>query len=359
MLWRTMTVRTPMKRSAEHDRREGTLHHDGGGKIAPAAAAALRNGPIGAQNGPEIQRTLEGQEELILPGKDGAGDSGGGGQDGEDDDGVDSMIREWQKRNEKYQSDDWWEAQLNSDEEDTALGTDRDGDLESVALSEDVRAMKERLKKRPKRPPSDTMSTSNRGAGRRPYRKKDEDESSESTVTDAGEVRGGGEGGKKKIDDDVKSVLSDTSSMYNFCQRNKEKLTPLERWRIKRIQFGWNKKDGEDGEKSSVSGAGGGDNGEGEVRTTGLGGRQPDGLPDLEAEAADALWEENKDEIVELSRGEDSASIKRKQAGRNPGALPKNLEESQSMCGWEMESCVSGGTIPLSAFWAGPGSRDP
>ncbi|KAK0140923.1 Inactive dual specificity phosphatase 27 [Merluccius polli] len=348
--------------------------------VASSAAAALRNGPIGAQNGPEIQRTLEGQEELILPGKDGAGDSGGGGQDGEDDDGVDSMIREWQKRNEKYQSDDWWEAQLNSDEEDTAslpgrLGTDRDGDLESVALSEDVRAMKERLKKRPKRPPSDTMSTSSctsysdlwkqrlreieeQAAAR--YRKKDEDESSESTVTDAGEVRGGGEGGKKKIDDDVKSVLSDTSSMYNFCQRNKEKLTPLERWRIKRIQFGWNKKDGEDGEKSSVSGAGGGDNGEGEVRTPALEDVNLTAYQTWKLKQQMRYGEENKDEIVELSRGEDSASIKRKQ--RREEILErsrKNLEESQSMCGWEMESCVSGGTIPLSAFWAGAGVTGP
>ncbi|TMS11591.1 Inactive dual specificity phosphatase 27 [Larimichthys crocea] len=29
------------------------------------------------------------------------------------------------------------------------------------------------------------------------------------------------------------------------------------------------------------------------------------------------------------------------------------------MCGWENESCVSGGTIPLSAFWAGAGVTGP
>ncbi|KAJ3584129.1 hypothetical protein NHX12_014625 [Muraenolepis orangiensis] len=335
-----------------------------------AAAAALRNGPMGVQSGPATQRNSEGHEEPVLPGQD------GGGQDSEDDDGVGSMIREWRERNEKFQSDDWWEAQLNCDGEDAVslpgrTGTEEDGDLESVALSDDIRAMNERLKRRPKRPPSDSVSTSSctsysdlwkqrlreieeQAAAR--YRKKDEDESSESTITDAGDVRGGGGGGKKKIDDDVKSLLSDTSSMYNFCQRNKEKLTPLERWRVKRIQFGWNKTDGEDGERSSVSGAGGGDDREGEVRTPALEDVNLTAYQNWKLKQQRRYGEENKDEIVELSRGEDSASIKRKQ--RREEILErsrKNLEESKSMCGWETESCVSGGTVPLSAFWAGAG----
>lgn len=70
--------------------------------------------------------------------------------------------------------------------------------------------------------------------------------------------------------------------------------------------------------------------------------------------------EENTDEILELSRGEDSATAKRRQ--RREELLErskKTLEESQSMCGWETESCVSGGTIPLSAFWAGAGVTGP
>ncbi|XP_071766766.2 serine/threonine/tyrosine-interacting-like protein 2 [Centroberyx gerrardi] len=336
-----------------------------------AAAAALRSGLIGAQNGLDKQRPTDAQEELVLPKRD-------DGEEGEDDDGVDSMIRDWQRRNEKYQSDEWWEAQLNSDGEDgeslpggrpRKQGEDGDADLESVT-SEDVRAVKERVKRRNRRPPSDAMSTSSctsysdlwkqrlreieeQAAAR--YRKRDDDETSESTATE------GGGGGVKKIDDDVESILSDTSSMYNFCQRNKEKLTPLERWRIKRIQFGWNKKEGEDGDKSSVGGSGVDQaDDEGVARTPSLQDVNLTAYQTWKLKQQKRLGEENKDEIVELSRGEDSATAKRRQ--RREELLErsrKTLEESQSMCGWETESCVSGGTIPLSAFWAGAGVTGP
>ncbi|KAG7261066.1 hypothetical protein CRUP_031661 [Coryphaenoides rupestris] len=349
--------------------------------VASSAAAALRNGPQNRGPPSGTQRTSDGQEELLLlPGKDGGigGDGSGPGHEDDDEDGVGSMIREWQKRNERYQSDDWWEAQLNSDgvEEDSAARDD--GDLESVALSEDVRAMKERLKHRPKRPPSNAASAASsscssysdlwkqrlreieeQAAAR--YRRKDVDESSESTG--AAEVRGeangggGGAGGRKKIDDDMKSLLSDTGSMYNFCQRNKEKLSPLERWRVKRIQFGWNKKDGEDDTKSTVSGASGESE---EVRTPALEDVNLTAYQTWKLKQQKRYGEENKDEIVEMSRGEDSAAVKRRQ--RREEILErsrKNLEESQSMCGWEAESCVSGGTVPLSAFWAGAGVTGP
>uniref|UniRef100_A0A3Q3A7B5 Dual specificity phosphatase 27 n=1 Tax=Kryptolebias marmoratus TaxID=37003 RepID=A0A3Q3A7B5_KRYMA len=328
-----------------------------------AAAAALRSGLAGVQNGTDGQES--GQKELILPEQNGKEDGDG---DDDDGDGLDSMIHEWQRRNEKYQSDDWWEAQLNSEEEDgesltggclrkTRQGGDMD---EDSVTSEDIRAVKERLKRHNRKPSSDSMSTASctsyadlwkqrlkeieeQAAAR--YRKKEDDEGSESTTT---------EGGQKKIDDEVDSILSETSSMYNFCQKNKEKMTPLERWRVKRIQFGWNKKDREDGEKSSVA------DGEEEPKT------QP--LQDVNLTAYQAwklrqqkrLGEDNTHEILELSRGEDSATIKRRQ--RREEILErskKTLEESQSMCGWESESCVSGGTIPLSAFWAGAGVTGP
>uniref|UniRef100_A0A667XEY8 Uncharacterized protein n=1 Tax=Myripristis murdjan TaxID=586833 RepID=A0A667XEY8_9TELE len=171
------------------------------------------------------------------------------------------------------------------------------------------------------------------------YRKTDDDEGSESTATEGG--------GKTKIDDEVESILSDTSSMYNFCQKNKEKLTPLERWRIKRIQFGWNKKDGEDGEKSSVAGEKA--DGEGEAQT-----------PPLQDVNLTAYQSWKLKQQRQLSRGEDSATAK---GGRGREEVlersRKNLEESQSMCGWETESSISGGTIPLSAFWAGAGVTGP
>ncbi|XP_039998448.1 serine/threonine/tyrosine-interacting-like protein 2 [Xiphias gladius] len=332
-----------------------------------AAAAALRIGLTGVQNGLESQGSTAVQEKIVLPEQEAKVD---------DDDGLNSVIHEWQRRNEKYQSDEWWEAQLNSDGEDgESLAGGRpqrtkegvDADVESVT-SEDVRAVKERLKRRNRRPPSDTMSTSScmsysdlwkqrlreieeQAAAR--YRKKEDDEGSESTATE------GGEGGKKKVDDEVESILSDNSSMYNFCQKNKENLTPLERWRIKRIQFGWNKKDREDGEKSSV-GDGEKGEGEGEAKTPSFQDVNLTAYQTWKLRQQKRLGEENTDEILELSRGEDSATVKRRQ--RREEILErskKTLEESQSMCGWETESSISGGTIPLSAFWAGAGVTGP
>ncbi|XP_047432188.1 serine/threonine/tyrosine-interacting-like protein 2 isoform X2 [Mugil cephalus] len=328
-----------------------------------AAAAALRSGLIGVQNGHDHQAATGAQEELVLPGNDGRED---------DDDGIDSVIFEWQRRNEKYQSEEWWEAQLNSDDEDGESVAGRktkegaDADVESIT-SEDVRAVKERLKRRNRRPPSDAMSTSSctsysdlwkqrlreieeQAAAR--YRKKEDAEETESTATE-------GPGGKKKIDDEVDSILSDTTSMYNFCQKNREKMTPLERWRVKRIQFGWNKKDREDGDKSSVCDGEKGD-GEGEARAPSFQDVNLTAYQAWKMRQQKRLGEENTEEILEMSRGEDSATAKRRQ--RREEILErskKTLEESQSMCGWESESCVSGGTIPLSAFWAGAGAQGP
>ncbi|XP_015249170.1 PREDICTED: inactive dual specificity phosphatase 27 [Cyprinodon variegatus] len=327
-----------------------------------AAAAALRSGMI--PNGIQSQELA--QKEIVLPDQTAGGD---GGHD--DDDGLDSMIREWQRRNEKYQSDEWWEAQLNGEEEDGDSLTggrpkktrQEDNDGESVT-SEDIRAVKERLKYRNKRASSDTMSTSSvtsysdlwkqrlkeieeQAAAR--YRKTEDDEGSESAAT---------EGGNKNIDDEIDSILSDTSSMYNFCRKNKEKMTPLERWRVKRIQFGWNKKDREDGEKSSV--AGGDEESKTEPKTPSFQDVNLTAYQAWKLRQQKRLGEENTEEILELSRGEDSATIKRRQ--RREEILErskKTLEESQSVCGWETESCVSGGTIPLSAFWAGAGVTGP
>lgn len=338
---------------------------DGASVMSSVASSAA--GLIGAQNGLDSQASTAVHKELVLPEHE-------GGEDGDDDDGLDSMIREWQRRNEVYQSEEWWEAQLNSDGEDgeslaggrtKTPGGRGEADVESIT-SQDVQAVKERLKRRNRRPPSDAMSTSSctsysdlwkqrlreieeQATAR--YRKKEDEEGSESTAE-------GGEGGKKKIDDEVESLLSDSSSMYNFCQKNKEKLTPLERWRIKRIQFGWNKKDREDGEKSSVGD--GEDGGEGEAKTPSFQDVNLTAYQAWKMRQQRRYGEENTDEILEMSRSEDSATVKRRQ--RREEILErakKNLEESQSMCGWENESCVSGGTIPLSAFWAGAGVTGP
>ncbi|KAM8871850.1 serine/threonine/tyrosine-interacting-like protein 2 [Synchiropus picturatus] len=277
----------------------------------------------------------------------------------EEDEGLDKMIRDWQRRNEVFQNEEWWEAQLNSDGEEESIDgqwTKKNSiDTESVT-SEEVKALKSRLKQRCKRPPSDTMSTSScmsysdlwkqrlqeieEEAARR-YRSKDEEKSS------------GTEEAKSTIDDEVVSIMSDTTSMFNFCQKNKEKMTPLERWRVKRIHFGWNKKDREDGEKSSVAD---GEKGETEARVPNLEDVNLTAYQAWKRRQQKRYGEENTEEILEMSRGEDSAAAKRRQ--RREELLErsrKTLEESQSLCGWEEDSCVSGGTVPLSAFWAGAG----
>lgn len=310
-----------------------------------SSAAVLGNG-ADARGGPQVQ-----EGEVVLPDR----------QDGEEDEGLSSMIHDWQQRNERYQSEEWWEAQLNSDDEDA-------GGLEEVEsiTSQDVRAVKDRVKRRTKRPPSDAASTSSctsysdlwkqrlreieeEAAAR--YHRKEEEETSESANPDATKER------VKRIDDEVESILSEATSMYSFCQKNKDKMTPLERWRVKRIHFGWNKKDREDGEKSSV---GDGENGEGETRTPSLQDVNLTAYQSWKLRQQKRFGEENKDEILELSRGEDSKAAKRRQ--RREELLErskKTLEESQSVCGWDNESCVSGGTIPLSAFWAGAGVSTP
>lgn len=316
-----------------------------------AAATALRSGHIGAQDRPGDQGVSHVQEEIVLPNK----------QDGEEDEGLSNMIHDWQRRNERYQSEDWWEAQLNSDDEDG-------GGLEEVEsiTSEDVRTVKDRVKRRTKGPSLDATSTSSsmsysdlwkqrlreieeEAAAR--YHRREDEEISESTNTEAAEET------TKKIDDEVESILSDGTSMYNFCQKNKENMTPLERWRVKRIHFGWNKKDREDGQKISV---GDGENGEGETKTPSLQDVNLTAYQSWKLRQQKRFGEENKDEILELTKGEDSKTVKRRQ--RREEILErckKTLEESQSMCGWENESCVSGGTIPLSAFWAGAGVTGP
>lgn len=309
-----------------------------------ASSAALRNG-VDDRGAPQLQK------EVLLANR----------QEGEEDEDLSSMIHDWQRRNERYQSEEWWEAQLDSDHED-GVGLE---EVESIT-SEDVRAVKDRVKHRTKRAPSDAVSASSctsysdlwkqrlreieeEAAAR--YCRKEEEESSERASTDAVEER------VKKIDEEVESIVSDTTSMYNFCQKNKDRMTPLERWRVKRIQFGWNKKDREDGEKSSV---GDGENGEGETRTPSLQEVNLTAYQSWKLRQQKRFGEENKEEILELSRGEDSKAARRRQ--RREELLErsrKTLEESQSVCGWDSESCVSGGTVPLSAFWAGGGVTSP
>ncbi|XP_056287408.1 serine/threonine/tyrosine-interacting-like protein 2 [Pseudoliparis swirei] len=307
---------------------------DGQSVMSSVASSAFRSTPTD-------QRPA--RREVVLPETGGGG--GGEEEEEEEEDGLDSMIREWQRRNEKYQDDGWWEAQLDSDGEDgECVGEggrkEASPDAESVT-SEEVRAVKERPRRRVRRPASDAGSSSSSMSYSDLWKRrlKEMEEQAAARYRRKEDEGGGTEGGRKKMDEEVESLLSDSGSMYNFCHKNKDKMTPLERWRVKRIQFGWNKKDREGG-----------------------GGAETPAHRDVDLTAYQTwklrqqrrLGEENKEEVVEMSRGEDSAMAKRRQ--RREEILErskKTLEESRSMCGWEAETHVSGGAVPLSAFWAG------
>uniref|UniRef100_A0A2K5UCP1 Serine/threonine/tyrosine interacting like 2 n=1 Tax=Macaca fascicularis TaxID=9541 RepID=A0A2K5UCP1_MACFA len=156
------------------------------------------------------------------------------------------------------------------------------------------------------------------------------------------------EAGSRVREDDEESLGSEASSFYNFCSRNKDKLTALERWKIKRIQFGFHKKDLEAGDSSSEPGA---EEAVGEKKNP----------SDISLTAYQAwklkhqkkVGSENREEVVELSKGEDSALSKKRQ--RRLELLERSrqtLEESQSMASWEADSSTATGSIPLSAFWS-------
>ncbi|XP_052559019.1 serine/threonine/tyrosine-interacting-like protein 2 isoform X2 [Tympanuchus pallidicinctus] len=272
---------------------------------------------------------------------------------------VDRRIHDWQCRNEKYQM----EGPPREEDGNSYMGgrpyqSGEFSDDESVSSFE-IRTLKRQLEassfSRMRRSRSDSMSSEStwdmwnqrlmeieKEAVQR-YRSKNKN----------GGERQSPETGRKERDVDEESVLSECSSFYNFCQKNKDKLTPLERWKIKRIQFGFHKKDLESSSSSAPSPAEDGSQ-------TGEEGTEGKNLSDVNLSAYQA-WKmkrqkkvgcESKEEFVEFAKSEDSASAKKKQ--RRVELLERSkkiLEESQSMCSWETDSTMSG-SIPLSAFWA-------
>ncbi|XP_042666331.1 serine/threonine/tyrosine-interacting-like protein 2 [Centrocercus urophasianus] len=281
-------------------------------------------------------------------------------QEGEQyEEDVDRRIHDWQCRNEKYQM----EGPPREEDGNSYMGgrpyqSGEFSDDESVSSFE-IRTLKRQLEassfSRMRRSRSDSMSSEStwdmwnqrlmeieKEAVQR-YRSKNKN----------GGERQSPETGRKERDVDEESVLSECSSFYNFCQKNKDKLTPLERWKIKRIQFGFHKKDLESSSSSAPSPAEDGSQ-------TGEEGTEGKNLSDVNLSAYQA-WKmkrqkkvgcESKEEFVEFAKSEDSASAKKKQ--RRVELLERSkkiLEESQSMCSWETDSTMSG-SIPLSAFWA-------
>ncbi|NXI73411.1 DUS27 phosphatase, partial [Anseranas semipalmata] len=279
------------------------------------------------------------------------------GEQSEED--VEQRIHDWQCRNEKYQI----EGPPFEEDGDSRMGgrpypSGEFSDVESVSSFE-IRTLKQQLEassfSRMRRSRTDSMSSEStwdmwnqrlleieKEAVQR-YRSKNKN----------GGERQSPESGRKERDVDEESVFSDSSSFYNFCQKNKDKLTPLERWKVKRIQFGFHKKDLESSSSSAPSPAEDGSQAGGE-------GTEGKSLSDINLSAYQAwkmkrqkkVGSESKEEFVEFAKSEDSASAKKKQ--RRVELLERSkkiLEESQSMCSWETDSTMSG-SIPLSAFWA-------
>uniref|UniRef100_A0A8C6JBW7 Uncharacterized protein n=1 Tax=Melopsittacus undulatus TaxID=13146 RepID=A0A8C6JBW7_MELUD len=271
---------------------------------------------------------------------------------------VEQRIHDWQCRNEKYQI----EGPPREEYGDACTGgrpypPGEFHDVESVSSFE-IRNLRQQLEasslSRMRRSRTSSMSSEStwdmwnqrlleieKEAARRYHSKKKN--WGERHPPETGEER----------DVDEESVLSDSSSFYNFCQKKKDKLTPLERWKIKRIQFGFHKKDLEPSSSGAPSPAEDGIQAGGE-------GTEGKSLSDINLTAYQAwkmkrqkkVGSESKEEFVEFAKSEDSASTKKKQ--RRVELLEhtkKILAESQSMCSWETDSTMSG-SIPLSAFWA-------
>ncbi|NWR27755.1 DUS27 phosphatase, partial [Tachuris rubrigastra] len=270
------------------------------------------------------------------------------------DEDVEQRIHDWQRRNEKYQM----EGASRKEDGDSGLGgrpypPGEFSDAESVSSFE-IRTLKKQLEassfSRMRRSRTGSMSSESTWDMWNQRLMEIEKEAAQRYHS---KNKNCGEMGRKERDVDEESVLSDSSSFYNFCQKNKDKLTPLERWKVKRIQFGFHKKDLEPSSSAAPSPAEDGSQAGGE-------GAEGKSLSHTDLTAYQ-VWkmkrqkkvgsESSKEEFVEFAKTADSASAKKKQ--RRVELLERSkqiLEESQSMCSWETDSTMSG-SIPLSAFW--------
>ncbi|XP_071612654.1 serine/threonine/tyrosine-interacting-like protein 2 [Heliangelus exortis] len=271
---------------------------------------------------------------------------------------VEQRIYDWQCRNEKYQR----EGPPREEDGDSSIGgrpylSGEFNDVESVSSFE-IRTLKQHLEsssfsrtRRNRTGSVSSESTWDMWNQRLLEIEKEAAQRYRSKNRNYGE-RQSPETEREERNVDEESVFSDSSSFYNFCQKNKDKLTPLERWKVKRIQFGFHKKDLESSSSSAPSPADDGCQAGGD-------GTEGRNLSDINLTAYQAwkmkrqkkVGSESKEEFVEFAKSEDSASVKKKQ--RRVELLERSkkiLEESQSMCSWETDSTVNG-SIPLSAFW--------
>ncbi|XP_067849134.1 LOW QUALITY PROTEIN: serine/threonine/tyrosine-interacting-like protein 2 [Heptranchias perlo] len=277
---------------------------------------------------------------------------------------VDWLIREWQSKNEKFQLDPCWQTELlsNSEEDGGSITarsrqyvTSEQDDTESVD-SLDSELLQQRLEEylnKPRRARNDSLSTEASTWDMWDERLL-EISKNVARGDDSSSMASFSQGEKRRDPDEESSIFSETSSLFNFCKKNKDNLTPLERWRIKRIQFGWNKKDskaddenkteeseeGEEGEKKSLA----------DVNLT--------AYQSWKLKHQKRLGNENKSEIINLTKDDDITSKRTKQ--RRAEVLERSkrtLEESKSFSECETESSMSG-SIPLSLFWSKMSDRN-
>ncbi|XP_072369775.1 serine/threonine/tyrosine-interacting-like protein 2 isoform X1 [Scyliorhinus torazame] len=277
-------------------------------------------------------------------------------EDLEEENNVDWLIREWQSKNEKFELDPCWlPERLSHDEEDRGsivagsrqcLASKHDDTVSVDSLDSDLlRQHLEECLNKPRRTRNDSLSTEASTWDMWDERLLEISKKA-ARGDDNSSIVSFSYGEKRRDPDEESSAFSETSSLFNFCKKNKDKLTPLERWRIKRIQFGWNKKDSKADDENKIE-----ENEEGDE-----GGLKS--LADVNLTAYQSwklkhqkkLGNENKNEIIGLAKDEDITSKRTKQ--RRAEVLERSkrtLEESKSLSECETESSMSG-SIPLSIF---------
>ncbi|XP_036129660.1 inactive dual specificity phosphatase 27 [Molossus molossus] len=286
-----------------------------------------------------------------------------GGEESEDED-LERIIREWQSRNERYQAEGHrkWGREEEREEEGAAgpfEGRRRRCTVSESSTSESVsshavRVLRQQLEtssqSRARRPRSDSVSTESTWDVWDQRLLEAETEASRRfhARSRREEADAGSEAGSRARGDDEESVLSEASSFYNFCSRNKDRLTALERWKVKRIQFGFHRRGSEAGESGGEPGAE-----EAEQEKKGVSDVSLTAYQAWKLKHQEKVGSEDKEEVAELGKGEGSALAKKRQ--RRLELLERSrqtLEESQSMGSWEAASTAASRSIPLSAFWS-------
>ncbi|XP_051870428.1 serine/threonine/tyrosine-interacting-like protein 2 [Pristis pectinata] len=277
-------------------------------------------------------------------------------KDPEKEDNADWLIREWQSKNEKFEMDSSWQCLSNNEEDAESLtarsrqlvASDQDG-TESVSSidSELLQQCLEECLKKPHRARHDSLSTEASTWDMWDERLLEISKRA-ARGDDSSSIASFRFGEKGRDPDEESSICSETSSMYNFCKKNKDKLTPLERWQIKRIQFGWNKKDSkadiENKTEASEEGEGGERKSFADVNLT--------AYQSWKLKHQKKLGNENRNEVINLAKDEDIASKRTQQ--RRAELLERSkrtLEESRSLSECETGSSMSG-SVPLSLFWS-------